>query len=99
MPTDAENVCFSNLAFEVERFQAVRQCSVDVARGLLLPIGIGTRPFHHGILRRGGTICWAVLPVSGTSGPADLRTHLIHRPARDIIPLLANGRTMDHSKT
>src|SRR6266852_5028319 len=37
------NVCFSNRPFEVKRFQAIRHCSVDVARGLVLLFGIGTK--------------------------------------------------------
>src|SRR5262245_13047734 len=44
-------------------------------------------PFHHGIRRRGGTISWAALPSVRWQVQADIRTHLIHRPARDIIPL------------
>ena len=48
------------------------------------------RPFHHGIRRRGGTIFRATLP--GRQVQADSRTHLIHRPARDIIPLRGGAR-------
>jgi len=44
------------------------------------------RPFHHGIRGRGGTIFRAALPSRRWSGQADIRTHLIHRPARDTIP-------------
>src|ERR1700691_4495615 len=44
------------------------------------------RPFHHGIRRRGGTIYWTALPSVERQVQATLRTHLIHRPARDIIP-------------
>src|SRR4030095_11215248 len=50
------------------------------------------RPFHHGIRRRGGTIFWAVLPLVKWQNQADMRTHLIHRPARDILPLLGGSR-------
>ena len=42
------------------------------------------RPFHHGIRRRGGTIFWSALPSIERQDQADMRTHLIHRPARDI---------------
>ena len=42
------------------------------------------RPFHHGIRRRGGTIYWAALPSDERQIQANKRTHLIHRPARDI---------------
>ena len=46
------------------------------------------RPFHHGFRGRGGTICWAALPSYRLQVQADIRTRLIHRPARDIIPPL-----------
>src|SRR5258706_14883359 len=45
-------------------------------------------PFHHGIRGRGGTILSAALPSEARQDQADSRTHLIHRPARDIFPLL-----------
>src|SRR5262245_63490133 len=50
------------------------------------------RPFHHGIRRQGGTIFWAALPSNRRLVQADMRTHLIHRPARDIIPPLGGVR-------
>src|SRR6204780_2001878 len=50
------------------------------------------RPFHHGIRRRGGTIYWTALPSVERQVQATLRTHLIHRPARDIIPPLGGAR-------
>ena len=43
-------------------------------------------PFHHGIRERGGTIYWAALPSDERQVQRTLRTHLIHRPARDIMP-------------
>src|SRR5215813_13082807 len=49
-------------------------------------------PFHHGIRRRGGTIFGAALPSDERQVQADMRTHLIHRPARDIIPPLGGAR-------
>jgi hypothetical protein len=36
-------VRFSNRPFEVKHFQTIRHCSVDVAHGLALLFGIGTR--------------------------------------------------------
>ena len=45
-------------------------------------------PFHHGIRGRGGTIFTAALPSDERQVQADIRTHLIHRPARDIFPRL-----------
>ena len=40
VPTD---VRFSNRPFGVKHFQAIHHCSVDVAHGLVLLSGIGTR--------------------------------------------------------
>ena len=37
------DVRFSNRPFGVKRFQTIHHCSVDVARGLVLLFGIGTR--------------------------------------------------------
>src|ERR1700686_804585 len=51
-------------------------------------------PFHHGIRRRGGTILWAAFPERQVQ--ADIRTHLIHRPARDILPLLGGSRVFSY---
>src|SRR5713101_5653420 len=50
------------------------------------------RPFQYGIRRRGGTILSAALPSVERQVQADIRTHLIHRPARDIIPPLGGAR-------
>src|SRR5664280_1133036 len=49
-------------------------------------------PFHHGIRRRGGTIYTAALPSDERQVQADMRTHLIHGPARDILPPLGGSR-------
>src|ERR1035437_8230604 len=46
------------------------------------------RPFHYGIRGRGGTIFGSALPLHQRQVQADIRTHLIHRPARDIFPRL-----------
>jgi hypothetical protein len=43
MSTDPEDVCFSNRPFEVKRFQTIHPCNVDIAHGLALLFGIGTR--------------------------------------------------------
>jgi len=48
-------------------------------------------PFHHGIRGQGGTIFWSVLPSIWRQIQAEVRTHLIHRPARDTFP--PQGRT------
>jgi hypothetical protein len=54
------------------------------------------RPFHHGIRRRGGTIFTAALPLADWQVQADIRTHLIHRPARDIIPPLGGSQVFSY---
>ena len=66
---------FSNRPFGVKHFQAIHQCSVGVAHGLVLLFGIGT-----------GTIFRAALLSDERQVQATKRTHLIHRPARDIFP-------------
>src|SRR4030088_2360278 len=44
MPTVLSDVrFFSNRPFGVKRFQTIHHCSVDVARGLVLLFGIGTK--------------------------------------------------------
>src|ERR1700758_4223780 len=50
------------------------------------------RPFHHGIRERGGTISSTALLSDERQVQADMRTHLIHRPARDIFPPLGGSR-------
>src|SRR5258706_314212 len=80
MPTLLRNVCFSNRPFGVKRFQTIHHHSVDVARGLVLLFGID--PSWDS--RTGGTIFRAALPSIERQVQADMRTHLIHRPARDI---------------
>jgi hypothetical protein len=42
-PNSAVNVRFSNRPLGVKRFQTFRPCSVDVAHGLVLLFGIGTK--------------------------------------------------------
>ena len=54
------------------------------------------RPFHHGIRRRGGTIFGAALPLDERQVQADIRSHLIRRPARDIIPPLGGTRVSSY---
>jgi hypothetical protein len=80
------DVCFSNRPLRVKRYQTVHCYGVDVAHGLVLLFGIGTwaLPSWDSRMRRnnlsGGLAinCWQV--------QADIRSHLIRRPARDIIP-------------
>jgi hypothetical protein len=84
-PNRPTHVHFSNRPVEVKRFQTIHGCGVDVARGLVLLYGIGTRAVpswdsktRWNDLMGGLADCRQV--------QADMRTHLIHRPARDTIP-------------
>src|ERR1035437_622187 len=54
------------------------------------------RPFHYGIRGRGGTIFGSALPLHQRHVQADIRTHLIHRPARDIFPRLGGTRVFSY---
>ena len=88
----SSDVRFSNRPFGVKRFQTIRRHSVDVAHGLVLLFGIGTKAVpswdsktRWNNLRRG-------LAGSCRQVQADMRTHLIHRPARDIVPPLGGAR-------
>jgi hypothetical protein len=40
------DVRLSNRPFGVKHFQTIHHCNVDVARGLVLLFGIGTRPLQ-----------------------------------------------------
>jgi hypothetical protein len=81
-------VRFSNRPFEVKHFQTFHHHSVDVARGLVLLFGIGTKavPSWDSRTRRNNLLVG--LTVKERQIQADIRTHLIHRPARDIFPPL-----------
>src|SRR5665213_681377 len=54
------------------------------------------RPFHDGSRRQGGTIYWTALPSDERRVQATKRTHLIHRPARDIIPPCGGARVFSY---
>src|SRR5450631_2488026 len=64
------DVRFSNRRFGVKRFQTIHHCSVDVARGLALLFGIGTRalPLWDSRTRRNNLS--GGLTVSVTAGPS-----------------------------
>src|SRR5450830_1630065 len=54
------------------------------------------RPFHYGIRGRGGTIFGSALPLHQRQVQADIRTHLIHRPTKDIFPRLGGTRVFSY---
>src|SRR6478672_10198743 len=94
--TRNRNVCFSNRPFGVKRFQTIHHHSVDVAHGLVLLFGIGTKalPVWDSKTRRNNLS--GGLAVSRRQNQADMRTHLIHRPARDIFPRLGGIRVFSY---
>ena len=57
------NVRFSNRPFGVKRFQTIHHYGVDVAHGLVLLFGIGTKAVPSWGSRRGGTIFGSALPL------------------------------------
>jgi hypothetical protein len=62
---------FSNRPFWVKRFQTIHHCSVDVAHGLVLLFGIGTKalPSWDSRTRRNNLL--GGLTVRRTAGPSD----------------------------
>jgi hypothetical protein len=88
MPSAPEDVRFSNRPFGVKHFQTIHHCSVDVSRGLALLFGIGTRALPSWDPRtRRNNLLGGLTVRKERQVQADMRTHLIHRPARDIFPL------------
>jgi hypothetical protein len=85
-------VRFSNRPFGVKRFQTIHHCSVDVARGLVLLFGIGTEALPSWDSKTRWNNLTGGLAVRLTAVQADMRSHLIHRPARDIIPPLGGAQ-------
>src|ERR1019366_8427524 len=71
MPTNAR---FSNRPFGVKHFQTIHHCSVDVAHGLVLLFGIGTKalPLWDSRTRRNNLWVglWVGLAVTPTAGPS-----------------------------
>ena len=96
VPARRNDVRFSNRPFGVKRFQTIHPLSVDVAHGLVLLFGIGTRGpsimgFEDEAEQSLPRPCREIRPTQ-----ADMRTHLIHRPARDIIPPLSGTRVSSY---
>jgi hypothetical protein len=80
------HVRFSNRPVWVKRFRTVHHFSVDVAHGLALLFGIGTRALPSWGSRTRWNNLLVGLAVDWRQNQADIRSHLIHRPARDIMP-------------
>ena len=82
------NVCFLSAVLGSSAFRLSTTAVSMSLTGSCFSSVSAPGPFHHGIRRRGGTIFRSALPSDGRQIQADIRTHLIHRPARDIIPPL-----------
>ena len=82
MPSLLRHVRFSNRPFGVKRFQTIRRCNVDVARGLALLFGIGTKalPSWDSKTRRNNLL--GGLTVRVTVGPSD-QTNSPHPSSRE----------------
>src|SRR6516225_7681517 len=93
------NVRFSNRRFGSSTIRpSTTGCLMSLA-GSRFSSESALGPFHHGVRRRGGTISMAALPSDERQVQADIRTHLIHRPARDIIPLNIEATSMSNVTT
>ena len=66
------NVGFSNRPFGVKRFQTIRRYGVDVARGLVLLFGIGTKALPSWDSRTRWNNLLVGLAGRVTAGPADI---------------------------
>ena len=64
------NVRFSNRPFGVKRFQAIHQFSVDVARGLVLLFGIGTKALPSWDSKTRWNNLWGGLAFRRRVGPS-----------------------------
>ena len=74
------NVRFSNRPVRVKRFQTIHRCSVDVARGLVLLFGIGTKALPVWDSRTRWNNLLGGLAVKRTAGPSG-QTNSPHPPS------------------
>src|SRR6202165_2140512 len=81
-PFEPTNVRFSNRPFGVKNFQTIHHCSIDVAHGLSLLFGIGTKalPLWDSRTRRNNLM--GGLTVSVTAGPSG-HTNSPHPSSRE----------------
>src|ERR1700736_4767626 len=82
MPMASEDVCFSNRPFGVKHFQTIHRCNVDVARGLVLLFGIGTKALPSWDPRTRRNNLLGGLAVSRTAGPSG-HTNSPHPSSRE----------------
>ena len=70
MICDRSDVRFSNRPFRVKRFQTIHHCSVDVAHGLALLFGIGTKAVPSWDSKTRWNNLYRGLAVKRTAGPS-----------------------------
>ena len=92
MPERINDVRFSNRPFGVKRFQTIHHYSVDVAQGLVLLYGIGTKALPSWDSKTGWNNLSGGLVVSVTTGPSGHANSPHPSSARDIIPPLGGAR-------
>ncbi len=81
-------VRFSNRPFGVKRFQTIHHCSVDVAHGLVLLFGIGTRALPSWDSKTRWNNLYRGLAVRRTAGPSG-HTNSPHPSSREGHPSTA----------
>jgi len=82
MPTVLSDVRFSNRPFGVKRFQTIHHHNVDVARGLVLLFGIGTKALPSWDSKTRRNNLWGGLAVLQTVGPSG-HTNSPHPSSRE----------------
>src|SRR5258708_1198342 len=82
MPQRMFDVRFSNRPSGVKRFQTIRHHSVDVARGLVLLFGIGTKALPSWDSKTRWNNLWGGLAVLRTVGPSG-HTNSPHPSSRE----------------
>src|SRR5215211_4395689 len=82
MPARPPDVCFSNRPFGVKRFQTIHHHNVDVARGLVLLFGIGTKALPSWDSKTRRNNLWGGLAVLQTVGPSG-HTNSPHPSSRE----------------
>src|SRR5262245_15661171 len=87
---------FSNRPFAVKRFQTIHPDSVDVAHGLVLLFGIGTRALPSWDSKTRWSDLLGGLTVRLTVGPSGHANSPHPRPARDIIAPLGRARVSSY---
>ena len=75
------DVCFSNRLFGVKHFQTIRHRSVEVARGLLLLFGLGTKalPSWDSKMRRNNLTGGLAVNDGRSKRPSELTSSVVPR--------------------